>query len=76
MTVVALVILVVEGFVFAFSYRWLPQSILELGATKSGYNLVEIGLNVVDDLIFAGVLLLLVAAAFTGRHREPEIADS
>lgn len=70
MTVIALAIYLVEYVAFTAFNRWLP-SLFELAKVPSrSLGRVYVMVFFLEDFIFAGVLILLVAAAFTGRSRE------
>ena len=63
MTVLAFLIYLIDSFFFAFLYRFLPPSFFDLGRTNSGLNLIELLLQIVEDMVFVVVLVLLIVAA-------------
>ena len=75
MTVLALVIYAVEAVLFTFLLYWLPNltSTIHLSSTAMDwfYNV----LFFCEDFVFAGVIILLVGAAFTGRSAEVVTSD-
>ena len=76
MTVVALAIYLIQSLALTAFNRWLP-SLFEM-AKVAPRNLGKVYTMVffLEDFIFAGVLILLVAAAFTGRGRESTTVKS
>jgi uncharacterized membrane protein len=70
MTTLALVVYLGETLVFAVLYHWLPRLFFNWNLSVKSVDLIEIVLRLADDLLYAAVLILLVAAAFTGRNRE------
>jgi hypothetical protein len=71
MTTLALGLYLVELFGFAFLFHYLPRFFDMLRLTSNNISKLDTLLQVVDDFAFVAVLILLVAAAFTGRSREP-----
>ena len=77
MTILALVILALEGVFFALLLRWLSYS-LNLQSIGTGqapklsdaaiYRLFTVG-SVIEDFVFSSAIILLVAAAYSGRNR-------
>jgi hypothetical protein len=68
MTVLALVICLVETVVFSILYYWFPRYLFSLRLSGQMIDTIESALLLTDDFLFAAVLILLVAAAFTGRN--------
>ena len=68
MTILALVTCLVETVVFSILYYWFPRYLFNLRLSAAMIDTIESALLVVDDFLFAAVLILLVAAAFTGRN--------
>jgi hypothetical protein len=66
MTILALVILALEGAFFPLLLRWLSYS-LNLSSTAID-RLFTVG-SVIQDFVFSSVIILLVAAAYSGRNR-------
>lgn len=71
MTTLALGLYLVELFLFAFLFHYFPRFFDMLRLSDSSISTLDSVLQLVDDFAFAAVLILLVAAAFTGRGREP-----
>ena len=71
MTTMALGLYLVESFAFAFLFHYLPRFFDMLRLSSNNMSTLDSLLQLVDDFAFAAVLILLVAAAFTGRGREP-----
>lgn len=70
MTVLALVLYLIETSLFSIFYHWLPRFLFSLRLDPDTIEMLDSVLLLADDFLFAAVLILLVAAAFTGRHRE------
>lgn len=70
MTVLAMGLYLLETFTFAILYYWLPNFFYSLKLTAQNISTLDSVLQVIDDFAYAVVLILLVAAAFTGRSRE------
>ncbi len=68
MTVLALIVYIIESFVFAIVYHFLPDIAIRLHLTDRTFDVLGPVLNVVDALIFSLVLILLVIAAFSQRR--------
>jgi uncharacterized membrane protein YoaK (UPF0700 family) len=66
-TVLALALYWVEAFVFLCIRYWLPNLVVSLKLSSSGINALFVVISVLDDFAFAVVIILLVAAAFSGR---------
>lgn len=69
MTVLALGLYLLETFTFAILYHWLPNFFYSLKLTAQNISTLESVLQVIDDFVYAAVLILLVVAAFSGRGR-------
>jgi hypothetical protein len=67
MTALALLTCLVETMFFSILYLWFPRYLISLGLSGQMIDTIESALLVTDDFVFAVVLILLVAAAFTGR---------
>ena len=70
MTVLALGLYLLESLTFAVIYHWLPNLFYSLKLTSQNISTLDSVLQVIEDFAYAAVLILLVAAAFTGRSRE------
>lgn len=70
MTVLALVIYLFDSLTFAIILHWLPSLLRALTQTYQGLITVQNVLLVCEDFVYAGVLILLVAAAFSQRPRQ------
>jgi hypothetical protein len=71
MTTLALGLYLVESFAFAFLFHYLPRFFDTLRLSPNNISTLDSLLQLVDDFAFVAVLILLVAAAFTGRGRKP-----
>jgi hypothetical protein len=69
MTVLALGLYLITDLTFRILYHWLPDYLYQLHLTAQTISRIDSSLQVLDDFIYAAVLILLVAAAFTGRDR-------
>jgi len=67
MTVLALALYWVEAFVFLCLRYWLPNLVETLKISGSAINVLLVVISLLDDFAFAVVIILLVAAAFSGR---------
>lgn len=67
MTVLALAFYLVEAFVFLCFRYWVPSLIQTMRMSDTAINTIFTVMAVVDDFGFAVIIILLVAAAFTGR---------
>ena len=68
MTVLALGLYLFENLIFAILYYWLPNFFYRMHLTAQNISTLYSVLQVLEDFVFAAVLILLVAAAFTGRN--------
>ena len=69
-TLIALGLYLVEVFAFWFLFQYLPRFFDALHLSPSNVSTLDSALQLLDDFGFAAVLILLVAAAFTGRNPE------
>ena len=69
MTVLALGLYLIENLTFAILLHWLPDFFYQLHLTAPTIGRIDWALQLLDDFIYAAVLILLVAAAFKGRSR-------
>jgi len=67
MTVLALALYWVEAFVFLCLRYWLPNLVETLKTSDSAIKVLLVVISLLDDFAFAVVIILLVAAAFSGR---------
>lgn len=70
MTVLALIIFTLEGILFSFFMYWLPQLTMKMGLSVAALDWFYGVLFFCEDFVFAAVIILLVAAAFTGRRAQ------
>ena len=70
-TVIALVIYLFESLALTAFNRWLPGLFELAKVDPRNFGRAYVMVFFLEDFIFAAVLILLVAAAFTGRGREP-----
>jgi hypothetical protein len=70
MAVLALGLFLFDTLAFAILYDRLPSFFFRLDLTAQNINTFEYVFQLLDDFVFAAVLIMLVAAAFTGRSRE------
>ena len=68
MTVLALALYWVEAFVFLCIRYWLPNLVEALKLSSTAINVLFVVISVLDDFAFAVIIILLVAAAFSGRR--------
>jgi Na+/H+ antiporter NhaC len=68
MTTLGLAFYLIETLLFATLYHWLPVFFFNMKMSVEAADIAEIVLRLADDLLYAAVLILLVAAAFTGRE--------
>ena len=67
-TVLSLAFYLVEAFVFLCFRYWLPSLIDTMRMSGTAISTLFTAMALVDDLAFAVIIMLLVAAAFTGRR--------
>jgi uncharacterized membrane protein len=70
MAVFALVLCLVETIVFSILYYWFPRYLFSLKLSAQAIDTIQAAVLLVDDFLFAAVLILLIGAAFIGRDRE------
>jgi uncharacterized membrane protein len=70
MAVAALGLYLFDTLAFAILYYLLPSFFFRLHLTVQNVSTIESVMQLLDDFVFAAVLILLVAAAFIGRVRE------
>jgi hypothetical protein len=70
MAVLALGLYLVDTLAFAILYYELPNLFFRLQLTERNISTLDSVFQLLDDFVFAAALILLVAAAFTGRVRE------
>jgi hypothetical protein len=70
MTLLALGLYLFETLAFAVLYYLLPNFFDSLKLTSQNIGTLDSTLQVIEDITFAAVLILLVAAALTGRGQE------
>jgi hypothetical protein len=75
MAVLALGLYLFDTLTFAILYHLLPDFFFRLNLTVQNVSTIEYVMQLLDDFVFAAVLILLVAAAFTGRVRESVTID-
>jgi hypothetical protein len=69
-TLIALVFYLIKIFVFAALNYWLPTLRVSMHLSYAAINNLYTVLNVFSNLVFGVVVIVLVAAAFTGRRSE------
>ena len=67
MTVLALALYWVEAVVLLCIRYWLPNLVETMKLSGPAINVLFVVISVLDDFAFAVIIILLVAAAFTGR---------
>ena len=67
MTILALVINLVNMLVFTLILYWLPEFSRALHLSPNGIDWTYTIFEILDDFVYAGILILLVAAAFSKR---------
>ena len=70
MAILALGLFLIETLAFSIVYYLLPDLFSRLQLTPQNMSTLESVFQLLDDFVYAAVLILLVAAAFTGRVRE------
>lgn len=75
MTVLALGLYLIDTLAFAIITSLLPRFFFQLHLTARNISTLDSVFQLLDDFVFATVLILLVAAAFTGRVREHYTID-
>lgn len=68
MTMIALALYVIEFIVYAAVLYWMPSLREALHMSDSSFGNLYIVIYVLDDFAYAAVIVLLVAAAMTGRR--------
>jgi len=68
MTVLGLGIYLIDAFAFALLFHYLPRFFDSLKLTSQNISILDSVLQVCDDFVYAAVLILLVAAAFSQRR--------
>jgi hypothetical protein len=74
MTVLALALFWIEAVVLLCVRYWLPNFVDKMKMSSAAINALFVVISVVDDFAFAAVIILLVAAAFTGRKSSTAIS--
>ena len=72
MTVLALTTYFVEAILFSIFLYWFPRLIDAMKMRSASMSTVYAVVFFFEDFVYAGVILLLVAAAFTGRSEQLE----
>ena len=67
LTAIAFVLYIIKSFAFTALFYWLPDIGQSLHISWESLNTVSTVLDVVNDIFFAIVLLMLVMAAFSKR---------
>ena len=75
MTVIALVIYLIEAVLFTVFIYYLPELTQSLRISGKATGWLYTLIFFCEDFVLAGVLLLLVAAAFTGRRAQTDATD-
>lgn len=75
MTVIALVIYLIEAVLFTVFIYYLPELTQSLRLSGKATGWLYTVIFFFEDFVLAGVILLLVAAAFTGRRTQPDATD-
>jgi hypothetical protein len=75
MTVLALGLYLVDTLAFVIITSLLPRFFFQLHLTAQNISTLSSVFQLLDDFVFATVVILLVAAAFTGRVRESVTID-
>ena len=70
MTVLALGLYLIDTLAFAIIFYLLPDFFFRLNLTPQNISTLESVFQLLDDFVYAAVLMLLVSAAFSGRVRE------
>ena len=70
MTVLALGLYLIETFVFALLFHFLPRFLYALKLATGSIRVLDSVLSVCDDFVYAAVLILLVTAAFSQRRQK------
>ena len=74
-TVLALGLYLIDTLAFAIITALLPRFFFQLHLTAQNISTLSSVFQLLDDFVFAAVLVLLVGAAFTGRVRESVTID-
>lgn len=74
MTALSLVVYAIEAVSFSLFLYWFPRLMEPLRLTSAGMNNLYSVVFFLEDFVFAAVIILLVAAALTGRGTETETA--
>ncbi len=69
MTMIALALYLIEFIVYATVLYWMPSLRETLHISLDSFKNLYVLLYVLDDFAYAAVIILLVAAAMTGRRR-------
>ena len=75
MTVLALIILTLEGVLFSFFVYWLPQLTMKMSLSAAALDWFFGVVFFCEDFVFAAVIILLVAATFIGRRAQLATTD-
>jgi len=69
LTLIGLLLYLLEIFVFAIVYNLLPSVVQRINLSMSGsiYTVIQL----VDDFVYAGILILLIGAALSQRRSNP-----
>jgi uncharacterized membrane protein len=70
MTVLTLGLYLIETSLFSILYHWLPSYLFSLRFSPETIETIDSVLQLTDDFLYAAVLILLVAAAFTRRIQD------
>lgn len=75
MATLALGLYLLDTLLFAIIFYLLPSIFFRLNLTTQNISTLESVIRLLDDFVSAAVLMLLVAAAFSGRVRESVTID-
>lgn len=70
MTVLALGLYLIETSLFSILYHWLPRYLFEVRFSADTIETIDSVMQLADDFLYATMLILLVAAAFSRRNSE------
>jgi hypothetical protein len=76
MTVIALVIYVIDAFVFSIFLYYLPDLIQTMRFTSKGIDWLYFFIFFIGDFVPALIIILLVAAAFSQRNSLPATSNA
>jgi ABC-type multidrug transport system permease subunit len=74
MTVLALIVYLFDAVFYSVFLYWLPELTGSMRLSSDTMRWVYSSIYFCEDIVYAAIILLIVAAAFTGRQKRPSAA--